>query len=168
MNNFFIILDIETTGLSHINNDIIEIGAIKIDKTTLKIVDEFEILININSNVPIFITNLTGITKQMLNNKGVSLNRALNLLTKFCSTSLIFAHNASFDKRFIRHNLHQEGIIYDEAEWRDTIKIFKQRWPNAKNYKLNSLITEHNLALKEDHRALSDVKHTFTLLKMCI
>ena len=161
----FLVLDIETTGLSPKTEDIIEIAAIKVDGQTMEIIDTFEYLIEIERNVPPFITNLTGITNAMLEESGIPLSMALKLLKEFAGDLNVYAHYAPFDKGFIRTNLMKHSIDYIETEWFDTIKLFKQKWPNRKTYKLESLIIDLDLATKEDHRGLSDAKHTLELMK---
>lgn len=93
----YIILDIETTGLSPINNDILEIAAIKIRNG--KIIDKFDTLINPGVTIPPFISNLTGINNQMVCSAPYIDNVLPNLL-KFVENLPIVAHNASFDIRF--------------------------------------------------------------------
>ncbi len=161
----FIVLDIETTGLSPQTEDIIEIAAIKVDDN-LEIIDTFEYLIDINRPVPPFIVGLTGITNSMLKESGIPISMALKLLKDFAGNLNVYAHYAPFDKGFIRTNLRKHSIDYIESEWIDTIKLFKQKWPNRKTYKLESLIIDLDLATKEDHRGLSDAKHTLALMKM--
>ena len=168
MNKHIIILDIETTGLSPKTCEITEIGAIKVDAHTLEVVEEFESLVKINGEVPYFITNLTGITNQLLKQKGNPLREVLENLSSFCSGHNVYAHNASFDKSFIRHYLAMKDIDYIESEWIDTISIFRKAFPGRKTYKLESLIQDFNLADKEDHRAISDAKYTLKLLKKAL
>ena len=74
----YVLVDIETTGLSPKENDIIEIGAIKVRNN--KIIEEYESLIKINYNINPFITKLTGITNDMLKDGKNIENVLLNLL----------------------------------------------------------------------------------------
>lgn len=162
-----VIIDIETTGLDPVRgNEITEIGAVLVDTKTLKVIDTFETLVKTQLPVPYFITNLTGITDEMLNKKGIPLEKALASLSNFCGDSTCFAHNASFDKKFIRHYLSTTQTEFIETEWVDTISIFRQAFPGRKTYKLESLILDFELAKKEDHRAISDAMHTLSLLKI--
>ena len=72
-----------------------------------------------------------------------------------------------FDKGFIEFFCNENNINH-KFIWQDTIKIFKRTWPYRKNFNLESLILDNNLASKEDHRALSDVYHTCNLLKLTL
>ncbi len=165
MKNKFIILDIETTGLSPSNAEITEIGAILINSETLTIEKEYSKLTKINGFVPPFITKLTGITDKLLENEGFSIISVLSELSIFCDGYKIYAHNSSFDKRFVRYYLKKYNINYIETEWVDTIKIFKQKLPGRKTYKLESLIQDLGISNKENHRALDDTKMTLKCLK---
>jgi len=60
----FVIVDLETTGLSPVKNEIIEIGAIKVENG--QVVDTMDIFVKPKTPVSYFITNLTGITNEML------------------------------------------------------------------------------------------------------
>ena len=166
--NQFIILDAETTGLSPSNCEITEIGAVLVDGSTLEIIDEFNALIDINGNVPPFITRLTGITKSLLNKEGRDISEVLNELSSFCGSREVYAHNSPFDRRFIRFYLNKHNISYKETMWNDTIKIFKNMLPGRKTYKLESLIQDLNVADSENHRALDDAKMTLDCLKRVI
>lgn len=163
--NHFIIIDTETTGLSPKNAEITEIAAIKVDRSTFEVIDTYTTLVDIEGDVPYFISNLTGITKQMLVKHGIPMKQALTDLASFCEECEIYAHNAAFDKNFIRTFLYKENVPFVETNWVDTISIFKKALPGRSTYKLESLILDFNLASKEDHRALSDAMHTLELLK---
>ena len=166
MNKNIIIIDIETTGLSPSNCEITEIGVLKVNRETLEVVGKFSTLIDIEGPVPFFITKLTGITRGMLDEQGIPLSIALNAVSEFCGDSVMYAHNSSFDKRFMRAYLEKENISFVETEWVDTIGIFKNAFPGRKTYKLESLIIDHGLATSEDHRAISDAMHTLELMKI--
>lgn len=162
----FTIIDIETTGLSHNLHEITEIAAIKVNASTLEVIDTYTSLVKIKGVVPMRISYLTGITNYMLRSNGKMINKVLSELSDFCDQDDIYAHNAQFDKNFIRMNLNRENIDFFETEWIDTISIFKKFFPGRKTYKLESLIQDFRLADKEEHRALSDAMHTLKLLKI--
>ena len=157
-----VIIDIETTGLSPKNATITEIGAI-LTNEKFEIIDTFETFVR-TDYIPPFITKLTGITASMTQS-GLTLEEAMLELSLFAKDAEVYAHNAKFDKSFIRHYLEETNTKYLPSNWVDTIVIFKRRWPDLPNYKLETLIKYFDLADKEDHRALSDAKHTWTLLK---
>lgn len=163
----FIIIDIETTGLSPANgNEITEIAAIHVSGHTMEVLDTFTTLVKTKLPVPYFITKLTGIDDRMLRNHGIDLNDALGLLADFCGSKVCYAHNANFDKGFLRFYYIYQNVAFKPTDWVDTISIFRKAFPGRKTYKLEALIQEFSLAQKEDHRALSDALHTLSLLKI--
>ena len=163
--NEIVLIDIETTGLSPKTEQIIEIGAIIVNLDTYEEVALYETLVKPTKRISPFITRLTGITNKDVEN-GISIERALSELAEFCGNRNMYAHNARFDKGFIRHFLTETETNYTETEWVDTIKIFRQSFPGRKSYKLEGLIKDFALAAKEDHRAVSDARHTFSLMKI--
>ena len=76
-------MDVETTGLSPKAEEIIEIAAIKVDGKTLKIKSSMEFLVDSGKWIPPFIIKLTGITNTMIEEAGIPLKVALNLLSDF-------------------------------------------------------------------------------------
>ncbi|MCP4336827.1 MAG: 3'-5' exonuclease [Mycoplasma sp.] len=164
--NHFIILDIETTGFSPKNSQITEIGAIKVDSSSLEVIGEMSSLIKIDSFVPPVIVNLTGITDELLEIHGRSITPVMKELSEFCGSAEVYAHNANFDKSFIRQALSDCNIDFIETDWGDTLPYFRKKFPNMPNHKLETLIKFYGLAEKESHRAIDDAKHTLELIKI--
>ena len=158
----YVIIDIETTGFTPNNCEIIEIGAILVNKK-MNVIDSFESFVY-SDFVPQNIEDLTGITTNDLIN-APDIKQVLKALSAFAKGATPIAHYSPFDKRFIRYYLEKTDTKFVETEWIDSIGIFKKKFNDLPNYKLATLITHFNLAEKEDHRALSDAKHTLTLLK---
>ena len=154
----YVLVDIETTGLSPINDEIIEIGAIKVKEN--KIVDEYNELIKINRRLSPFITNLTGITDAMLKN-GKLPNVVFKEFVDFIEDDVIIGHNVNFDygflcdkcKKYINYNLENERI--------DTMYLAKKLVPNSINYKLRTLAKYFNVSYEGAHRGLKDVEITY-------
>ena len=96
----FVVLDIETTGTSPEKDEIIEVGALKIEAGT--VTEEFSMLIQIEGEIPIEIQKLTGITEQELQSQGRPLDEVLNKLFEFAGNRVIIGHNVMFDYNFIR------------------------------------------------------------------
>lgn len=157
----YTVVDIETTGLSYNNDEIIEIGALKIRDD--QIVDQFEVLIKPSQPVSYFITNLTGITNEMLLQKGISIKEALLQYHDFVGNDIICGHNVSFDINFI-NNKFQKTFKYNyKPTTLDTMSIAR-RVVLCENYKLKTLCAHFNITQRNAHRALDDVSSTHQVL----
>lgn len=163
MNRTFTVFDIETTGFSpEKGSRIIDIGAVKI--VDGKIVDEFQELVDPRQPVPAKITQLTTITNDMIKGKP-TIEEVLPKFMKFAGNSVLVAHNAQFEKRFIEHDCSRLGI-YPKNEWLCTMKLFKFVNPERKvlgrKYKLDDLTEEYGIPFNEDihHRAFPDAEAT--------
>lgn len=152
----FVIFDIETTGLSAINDSITEIGAVKVKDG--EVIDTFSHLINPERSIPEFITKLTGITDEMVENKP-KISEIMPLFQNFISGSVLIAHNASFDVGFIRENLKNVNLEFSNPVL-DTLELSRAVFPDLKNHKLNTLSKYLDISLENHHRALDDAKAT--------
>lgn len=154
----YVLVDIETTGLSPKENDIIEIGAIKVRNN--KIIEEYESLIKINYNINPFITKLTGITNDMLKD-GKNIENVLTEFIKFTGNDVIMGHNVNFDINFIYDNCEKYLKSYLTNDFIDTMQIAKKILPNSQNYKLGTLAEKFDVSYKGAHRGLKDVEITY-------
>ena len=152
----FVIFDIETTGLSAINDSITEIGAIKIKDG--EVIDTFSHLVNPERPIPEFITKLTGITDEMVENKP-TIEKIIPLFQDFIMGSIVIAHNASFDVGFIRENLKRVNLNFSNPVL-DTLELSRAVFPELKNHKLNTLSKYLDIKLENHHRAIDDAKAT--------
>lgn len=118
----YVLVDIETTGLSPKENDIIEIGAIKVRQN--KIIDKYESLIKIDYKLNPFITRLTGITNEMLK-EGKELEKVLDEFINFTGSDIIMGHNVNFDINFIYDKCEKYLDTYLKNDFIDTMKIAK-------------------------------------------
>ena len=156
----FVVLDIETTGLDSIHNEIIEIGAVKIVKG--EIVSTYHSFVQPVSPVPANITELTGITQNMVND-APSINKVLPEFLTFCGNAGLAAHNASFDLAFIREKAKPLGLTLNQPII-DTLALARELLPDLKRFKLN-LVAEHlGIPLKNHHRATDDAEATGGIL----
>ena len=154
----YVLVDIETTGLSPVNDEIIEIGAIKVKDN--KIVKQYNELIKIDRKLSPFITKLTGITDSMLKT-GKLPTIVFKEFVDFVGEDVIIGHNVNFDygflsnkcKKYISYNLENERI--------DTMYLAKKLVPNSINYKLGTLASYFNVSYEGAHRGLKDVEITY-------
>ena len=154
----YVLVDIETTGLSPIKDDIIEIGAIKVEKNL--IVDKYNSLIQIDRKLTPFITNLTGITDEMLK-EGRPIDVVLQEFLKFLGNQVIIGHNVNFDMAFINEKCKKHLQTYLTNDYLDTMKKKKKALPNSINYKLGTLAKRFHVDYSNAHRGLEDVEITY-------
>lgn len=153
----FVIVDIETTGLSPVKNEIIEIGALKVENG--EIIDRMDIFLKPKKGVPYFITNLTGITNEMVKD-GYSAEEGMKLFLEFSHGYPLIAHNAKFDISFLNNyaNLCFQKSITNKCL--DTLQISKSIIKDIPNYKLGTLAQYFDVNYIGAHRALKDCEIT--------
>ncbi len=154
----YVLVDIETTGLSPRTDEIIEIGAIKVKEN--KIVDTFDTLLKIDRKLSYFITNLTGITNEMLE-EGEEQEEALEEFVNFAGKEIIMGHNVNFDINFIYDKCQSYLDYYLSNDFVDTMRIAKHILPNVRNYKLGTLADYFDVDYRNAHRGLTDVEITY-------
>lgn len=158
-----IAIDIETTGLNISRSKMISIGAVKENQEGKK--EKFYRLIKISEEVPTKITQLTGLNSKILNEKGVSLEEALNDFRKFIGDQMIVGYNLSFDSSFLLKSYLSIGQQAPANSMRDLTSIVKQKNMFLDNYQLNTVLKEYGIKNIKEHNALSDANATFELVK---
>lgn len=152
----YIVFDIETTGLSAINDMITEIGAVKIKDG--EIIDTYSQLINPERPIPEFITNITGITDDMVKDKP-TIREVIEDFKNFIQEDVLVAHNASFDTGFIREKMKLVNIELNNPIL-DTLELSRSVFPSLKSHKLNIVAKHLNVSLVNHHRAVDDATAT--------
>ncbi len=153
----FVIVDLETTGLSPKNSEIIEIGAIKVIDN--KVVDTMDVFVRPSRPLSWFITNLTGITNEMVD-EGLSTKEALKVFDEFSFGMRLMAHNAKFDMSFLDVYMKKElgkGVRMDSM---DTLLLSRAIVKDVPNYKLETLANRFNIDYSGAHRSLRDCEIT--------
>lgn len=149
-----VVIDFETTGLSaHRGDRATEVAAVKIVGD--EVVDIYQSLINSVSHIPAHIEALTGITSAMLQHAPGPTTVMRNLRSFFGTTNLV-AHNASFDKAFLKEEMHRAGITIN-AEFCCTKRLAKRLYPSCPDFKLETLARYADIELPARlHRAADD------------
>ena len=155
-NGSFVVFDIETTGLSPKECKITEIGAIKIEHG--EITDKFSQLINPGVLIPPNITDLTGITDEMVADKP-HIDSVLPKFLEFCHGCAVVAHNAQFDCGFIRYNAAELNLEFHNKTV-DTLKISRELFPNERKHSLDAICKRLGVSLENHHRAVDDATAT--------
>ena len=151
----FICFDIETTGLSATNNKITEIGAVRVVNGEIK--DSFCTFVNPETNIPPKITELTGITDEMVKDAPSELE-AINAFLEFSGKNAVFiAHNAPFDISFIKACCKRHNISFDNI-YIDTVPICRAMLNGIKNCKLDTVGKHLGIPEFNHHRASDDAR----------
>lgn len=146
----FVAIDVETTGLSPLYNELIEISAIKYEGA--KKLDTFSTLIKPKKEVSSTITNLTGITNKMLED-APTIEKVMPELIEFIGDNPIVAHNANFDYSFLQNNSNKS---FTNNKVIDTVAISRKMIPNLPNHKLNTVARYIGIQEEGYHRAEFD------------
>lgn len=149
----FVCLDIETTGLSPVYEDIIEISALKVRNDT--VTASFSEIINIRRPLPPFISALTGIRDEDIAN-GKDAAEALSSFRQFVGDDILMGHNVNFDINFLYDNLLTKLGIPLTNDYVDTLRLAKRILPNMKHHKLDDLTAYYHIRQRNEHRALND------------
>ena len=156
LDDTYIVFDIETTGFSAIRDKIIEIGAVKVVNS--EIVDMFSTFVNPERPIPFEITNLTGITDEMVMG-APNIETVLPQFLEFVGDGVLVAHNAGFDVGFIGQNCRDLGLD-DRFVYLDTVALARVLLPTLSKYKLNIVAKALNIPLENHHRAVDDAGAT--------
>ena len=133
----YIVLDLETTGLSCAVHEIIEIAAICIVHDAVEA--ELSMLVQCQTSLPENISKLTGITDEMLQQQGVPLYQALSQLISFVENRRIVCHNAAFDFGFLHAACQRVGLSMFHNPCIDTLTLARRKVFDVVDYKLNTI-----------------------------
>lgn len=150
----FICFDIETTGLSAARDKITEIGAVKVENGV--ITDTFSTFANPEMPIPQKITQLTGITDDMVKD-APSQSEAVGAFLDFAGDNVLVAHNAPFDTSFIAKACEDMGREYNYTSI-DTVAISRAILTDIKNCKLDTVAKFLRLGDFNHHRATDDAE----------
>lgn len=158
----YVSFDVETTGLSSVDDRVIEIGAIKQrDGETL---ERFQCFVKVDIPIPKFTTELTGITQKMIDEHGISLKNAIEMFDDFIGDAILVAHNATFDRDFISESYKQVDMDFkvDQRTFVDTLEISRSLEPDARGHRLNQvtkrMVKEFDNEVKELKKELKSIE----------
>lgn len=155
----YIAFDIETTGLNPLENEIIEIGALKVRDG--KVADRFIEFIRPLAPISPMITNLTGITNEMVAGAKTRCQVVGDFLD-FCENDVLIGHNVIFDYSFVKCSAMQDGLAFEKMGI-DTLKIAKKVHTDLESKSLGSLCSHYHIENKAAHRAYHDALATAKL-----
>jgi DNA polymerase-3 subunit epsilon len=150
------VLDFETTGLSPAWGDRpTEIAVTLVSNE--RIVDRYQSLMNPGRHIPWQVTQLTGITDDMVA-VAPPVEKVMRQAARFVGRNPIVAHNASFDRKFWDAELHRLSLS-SNAAFACTMLISRRLYPGAPNHKLGTLVDMLGLPkAQRAHRAMADAE----------
>lgn len=149
----YVAIDIETTGLDPRYDEIIEIGAVRVRNGD--VVDTFQTLVKPQLEIDTYITELTGITNDMLV-CAPDISRVLPDLAFFIGNSILIGHSVSFDVNFLFDACRDHNFNVFSYDYIDTCRFWKLMEHDHPHHRLIDAISRYNLGSTVEHRALSD------------
>ena len=148
----YVAFDLETTGLSSQKDEIIEIGAVRMQGG--KELERFQTFVNPRRRLEQKIVELTGITDAMLAD-APSIETVLPEFLEFVGDRVLVAHNADFDTGFIREACRKQGLSYGFTSV-DTLILSQNLLPHLNKFKLDVVSNALSLPDFNHHRAGDD------------
>jgi DNA polymerase-3 subunit epsilon len=158
-----VMIDFETSGMSPGQGGrVTEVAAIRIVGN--QIVDRFVSLINCGVEIPAFITQLTGISQEMVDT-APSVEQVIPQLIDFIGEDYLAAHNASFDEKFLLSEAQQLGLLPRHRGVICSVKLSRRLAPGLESYSLGPLAMRLGIRFKgKAHRAEADAEVAASLL----
>jgi DNA polymerase III subunit epsilon len=152
----YAIIDVETTCGSAERERITEIAIVLHDGEN--ILDTFTSLVNPERAIPYNITQITGITQEMVENAPKFYEIAKKIV-EITQDAVFVAHNVRFDYGFVREEFRRLGYTFVRKQL-CTVRLSRQAFPNLGSYSLGNLIQHFNIQVEARHRALADTLAT--------
>ena len=149
----YVVLDLETTGLDPRNDEIIEFAALRIRGS--EIVNKYQTFIKPINEIPDFITDLTGITNEMVAD-APSIREAIPGILSFIGDDIVMAHNANFDINFLYDATEECSESHFSNSFIDTLRIARKLLPDQRHHRLCDILAPLSVTASDEHRALAD------------
>lgn len=160
----YAVIDIETTGGSSRHERITEIAVYIHDG--IQIIEEYSTLVNPERNIPYFITSMTGITNEMVEDAPKFFEVAKKIV-EITEGKVFVAHNARFDYSFIRQEFGMLGYNF-RRPLLDTVSLCRKLLPGHRSYSLGNLCNDLGIEINGRHRACGDALATVRLLELLL
>jgi len=155
-----IAIDVETTGISPEKERMIEIGALRPETGEI-----FKTLINPGRPLPERITELTGITDEMLLGAPEEAEAIADLMGFLQDDIILLGHNISFDHSFLVQAIRRCRFPEPQFLGIDTLKLSRVLCPELPNKKLETMVEHFGLTNERAHRAFEDARVTVELYR---
>ena len=155
----YTVFDTETTGLNPSQGDeIIQIGAARIVNNKLLRQESFEQLVDPKRPIPAASIPIHGIQPEMVRGQP-TIDQVLPAFHAFAQDTVLVAHNAAFDMRFLQLKQEQAGLAFDHPVL-DTLLLSAVVHPNQDSHRLEALAERFNVTIVGRHTALGDAMVT--------
>lgn len=153
----FIVFDFETTGLDPKKHEIIEIGAIRVNRDGDQH-ETFSTLVIPNGRISSKITEITGIDRAMIKVDGVPMLEAIDQFRQFVGNLPMVAFNANFDRAFLSSACQRSGVDQFGNSFHCALELSRKAWPGRKSYTLSAICADAGIRAQNGaaHRALPD------------
>ncbi len=151
----FCAFDVETTGLSYKKDRIIELGAVRFDKSG--VLDVYDSFVKIDFALPPIITSITHITDAMLLD-APDIQKVMRDFEEFSKGCVLVAHNAQFDWNFVNAERTALGMKELKNKAIDTLDLARWAYPVNKKYSLQYLASGMKIDVHAAHRANDDAR----------
>ncbi len=155
----YIAFDLETTGLSVEENQIIEIGALKVKDG--KVAERFMEFVKPDEPISYRITEITGITNEMVEGAR-NTEEIIRDFVAFCGNDILVGHNILFDYQFSKKYANTYGLSF-EKKGIDTLKIARKVHKDFESKSLGALCDYYQILNRSAHRAYHDALATAKL-----
>lgn len=152
----YVVFDLETTGVSPYNDEVIEISAVKARKG--KVVEEFSELVNLKRTIPFAASRVNNITDDMVSDAPF-FDEVLRHFLEFVGENVLVGHNIqSFDMKFIYRDCERYFHQLITNDYVDTLILAKRCFPEWRHRRLGDLADYYGISTQGAHRALADCR----------
>lgn len=152
----YVVFDLETTGVSPYNDEVIEISAVKARKG--KVVEEFSELVNPKRTIPFAASRVNNITDDMVSDAPF-FDEVLRHFLEFVGEDVLVGHNIqSFDMKFIYRDCERYFHQLITNDYVDTLILAKRCFPEWRHRRLGDLADYYGISTQGAHRALTDCR----------
>lgn len=150
----YVVFDLETTGLSCKEDEVVEISAVKVENG--QIVDKFTHLVNPGMHIPYMASQVNGITNDMVKDCP-GFESVLKDFLEFIGDSILVGHNIQkFDLKFIYRDLEKYFGKTLHNDYVDTLPLAQMYLPDLDSHTLSDLAHHYGIESDGAHRALFD------------
>jgi DNA polymerase-3 subunit epsilon len=158
-----VFVDIETTGVSYTRNRVIEVAAIRVENGA--VIDSFTSLVDPQTELPPFISGLTGISPADLSGAPTFYDIA-EPLHDILKEAVFVAHNVRFDYGFLKREFADTGRKFN-PKLLCTVRLSRSLFPAERHHKLQNLIDRCGIEVSSRHRAYDDAVAMLSFLQHC-